>query len=309
MRAVYLLVGLLVVGLVPASSGLPGPTGSVPVAETLRDVLAPFTHPTHAPVPETNVGIGPGAYLVIEIPDAGTFGCTSNFVWTTGTKTYLGAAGHCFLPEGKTATHGPGADYNASGVRVWACVYGCSFGGASGQLLPGILVELDRVAYARQEQGGVAVGNDFGLVEIPSTLPANVTIRPSLPVWGGPTTTSQGSASGVVCQYGSGFLVGESFATMARSGYGLGAFPDGSWSAAIPINSGDSGSALVACGIEGTNGSGGFHGRAPVGIVTHGFGIPVVGVGIPGYGAGTTITKAKAMATQAGLNVQLVIPS
>jgi hypothetical protein len=309
LRAAYLLVVLLLVGLVPVSASLTVPTQSVPEPVALRGILEGFARPAHAPVPETNVGIGPGAYLVIEIPDAGTFACTSNFVWTTSTKTYLGAAGHCFLPEGKTATHGPGADYNADGVRVWACVYGCSFGGLSGQALPGIMVELGRVAYARQEQGGVAVGNDFGVVEIPSVLPANVAIRPSLPVWGGPTTSTQGSASGVVCQYGSGLLVGESFATMARAGYGLGAFSDGSWNAAIPINSGDSGSALVGCGIEGTNGSGGFHGRAPVGIVTHGIGVPVVGLGVPGYGAGTTITKAKLMATQASLSIELVIES
>ena len=54
--------------------------------------------------------IGPGSHLIIEIPGAGTFGCTANFVWASGGTRYLGAAGHCFLPEGTTATHGPGAN-------------------------------------------------------------------------------------------------------------------------------------------------------------------------------------------------------
>ena len=49
-------------------------------------------------------------------------GCTANFVWSTGSTQYLGAAGHCFIPQGTTATHGPGADFDASGVLVSVCV-------------------------------------------------------------------------------------------------------------------------------------------------------------------------------------------
>lgn len=305
MRAASLLIAVLLLGLVPVSSSLASLSADAPpVPSRLRGLLEEFAEPAHTPVPETNVGIGPGSYLVIMIPNEGTFACTSNFVWATSSKMYLGAAGHCFLPQDKEATHGPGADYDASGVRVWACVYGCSFGGVSGQFLPGILVELGRVAYARQHTGDDQIGEDFGIVEIPSTLPANVAIRPSMPVWGGPVGTAQGSGVGTLCQYGSGLLVGESFATMARAGYGLGAPGDGSWSAVIPINSGDSGSAVVTCGTEGTNASGGLHGRAALGIATHGVG--PAGVGVPSVGWGTTITKAKLMATQASLTIQLV---
>ena len=42
---------------------------------------------------------------------------------------YLGTAGHCFLPDNATATHGPSADFNAAGVKVSVCVAGCAFGG------------------------------------------------------------------------------------------------------------------------------------------------------------------------------------
>ena len=301
MRVAYLLIALLLVSLVPASESLAG-LHARPAPQPLRHPIEGFTQPTHAPVPETNVGIGPGGLLVIQIPDEGSFICSANFVWTAGAKTYLGSAGHCFLPTDKQATHGPGADYSASGVRVYACVWGCSFGGASSSLLAGNLVALGEVVYARQRTGNDAVGEDFGLVEIP----ANVMhlVRPTLPVWGGPTSPGQGSGFGPVCHYGNGLLVGESFTTMARAGYGMGTFADGSWDAVVAINSGDSGSAIIMCGTEGTNGTGGIHGRAPLGIVTHGIGVAAVGV--PGYGTGTTVAKAKAMSMQAGLAIELV---
>ena len=306
MRAVYLSVSILLLALVPASQSLaaldePAP---LPLIGYVPWILEPS--PTHAPVSETNVGIGPGAPLYINFPEeSGTYICTSNFVWTAGTTTYLGSAGHCFLPAGKAATHGPGADFDPTGVLVRVCVYGCSFGGQSGAMLPGNLVTLGPIAYARQHTGDDQIGEDFGIVEIPAS--ALHLVRPSLPVWGGPTTATQGSGSGHLCHYGQGFLVGESFVTMARTGYGLGTSADGSWTASIPINGGDSGSAIVTCGIEGVNGSEGFHGRAPLGIITHG--LAPGGVGVPGYGLGTTAAKAKTMATQASLNIQLVIES
>lgn len=304
MRGSTVLVSLLVLaGLaLPAASGL---TVANPEPQILRlplDGLLP-TEPAHAPVPETNVGIGPGAHLFISIPNEGEYACTANFVWSSGGKLYLGAAGHCFLPQGTTATHGPGANYDASGVRVKVCVYGCSFGGQSGFFLVGNMLDLGQVAFARQTQGGAAIGNDFGVVEIPAALHAQV--RETLPFWGGPTTTTPARANGPVCVYGNGVLAAETFLTMGRVGWGAGQNDGaGSWTAVVPINSGDSGGPLVTCDTE-TNG--GFHGKAPVGIVTHGLAVPGAGIGIPGYGTGTTIAKAKQMGTQAGLNLELVI--
>lgn len=49
--------------------------------------------------PQMAENIGPGSHLLIEIPSAGTFGCTANFIWASGATRYLGAAGHCFIPE------------------------------------------------------------------------------------------------------------------------------------------------------------------------------------------------------------------
>src|SRR5256712_12645982 len=95
-------------------------------------VDATTTVPLALVTPAMAQNIGPGSHLLIEIPGAGTFGCTANFVWASGGTRYLGAAGHCFLPEGTTATHGPGTDYDASGVQVSVCVSNCSFGGETG---------------------------------------------------------------------------------------------------------------------------------------------------------------------------------
>src|SRR5688572_24329203 len=81
------------------------------------------------PLPADAVGIGPGSPLLVTIPNEGTFICTANYLFTSGGRTYLGAAGHCFLPESKKATHGSGADYNPSGVVTEVCVDFCVFGG------------------------------------------------------------------------------------------------------------------------------------------------------------------------------------
>src|ERR1041385_4035467 len=63
------------------------------------------------PQPSDAANIGPGSPILTTIPGEGTFICTANFVFKSGPQYYLGAAGHCFIPEGKKATHGSGADY------------------------------------------------------------------------------------------------------------------------------------------------------------------------------------------------------
>jgi hypothetical protein len=254
--------------------------------------------PAHLPVPAAATGIGPGSHLLIEFasePDV-IYGCTANFIWKppSGTTRYLGAAGHCFVPETKTATHGPGADYNASGTSVKVCVSGCNFGGLTGFILDGTTIALGPVAYSRNSQGGVDVGNDFGIVTIPASLPTGVSLRPSVPVWGGPTSSGVVTTGGLLCLYGNGAGVGEVFPTMARAGIGMTTFAD-RWSADMPSAVGDSGSAVETCGQD----AGGLHGFAAVGILTH----LTPGAGII---SGTTMSRAIAMAVQAGLTISLV---
>lgn len=249
--------------------------------------------PAHLPAPGTANGIGPGSHLLITFADqpGSLFACTANYVWKgTNGKTYLGAAGHCFLPEDKAATHGPGADYDASGVTVRACISGCSFGGELGFLIQGTTRQLGPVAYARQTGPSGDLGNDFGLVEIPAALVPG--LRYTEPVWGGPTGGVREMQTGsLVCLYGNAAGFGETFATMARLGVAVSTFPsEGRWHAAIPSFQGDSGAAVLTCEQDGN----GVHGRYASGLLTH---------LATGSIAGTTMAKAKSMATQASLNV------
>jgi hypothetical protein len=242
--------------------------------------------------------IGPGSHLLIEIPGAGTFGCTANFIWASGATRYLGAAGHCFIPEGTTATHGAGADYNASGVRVSVCVSNCSFGGQIGFIVTGDLVPLGAVAYARQTGTDGDIGNDFGVVTIPAALASLV--RPSMPVFGGPTTVETVTQAQPVCHYGNGVLVGEAFVTMARVGVGGGSTQT-YWMGDLAAAPGDSGSAVVTCDLNGTD----FAGRGAAGVLTH-LGVEV---GVEhGVVFGTTIARAIQMAQEAGLSISVVFP-
>jgi hypothetical protein len=249
------------------------------------------TVPLALVTPAMASNIGPGSHLLIEIPDAGTFGCTANFVWESGGTRYLGAAGHCFVPEGLTATHGAGADFDAAGVRVSVCVSDCSFGGQAGFVVTGNLVVLGNVAYARQTAADGDVGNDFGIVAIPAALASLV--RPSMPVFGGPSTQQDVTLGATLCHYGNGVVVGETFLTMARFGLGGGTTPT-YWMADLIAAPGDSGSAVITCALEGTE----LRGRGAAGVLTH-LGVEV-GVN-HGFVLGTTIGRSIEMALEAGL--------
>jgi hypothetical protein len=256
------------------------------------------TVPLAAVTPAMAQNIGPGSHLLIEIPGAGTFGCTANFVWASGATRYLGAAGHCFIPEATTATHGPDADFNAAGVRVSVCVSNCSFGGQSGFVITGNLVVLGAVAYARQTAADGDIGNDFGVVAIPASLAAM--IRPSMPVFGGPTTVEEVVQFQPLCHYGNGVGVGETFLTMARIGVAGGSTP-AYWRGDLAAAPGDSGSAVVTCDVDGTD----VRGRGAAGILTH-LGVEV---GVEhGFVFGTTIGRAIEMAREANLSLALVFP-
>lgn len=242
-------------------------------------------------IPSKSHGIGPGSRLFITMQGE-SFGCSANFVWTDGTSHYLGTAGHCVIPEGKHATHGPDADFDASGVIVEVCVSSCDFGGVTSFMIPGGLVTLGPVVYARSTDAeGVGFGNDFALVKIPEALVSR--IRPGLPAFGGPGPMGNLPTGAPVCHYGHGVGFGEVYATQARIGFNYAAFSDGSWLAAAAVNKGDSGSAIVACVRNGSD----FVATRAYGIVTH---------GVPGAAIGTTTARAAQLATEAGLSVTVV---
>lgn len=274
-----------------ASAEQLGPADLAGIQEYL-EVVEPAAIPT--PVN----GLGPGSMLFMMRDGAsGTSGCTANFVWegADGQK-YLGAAGHCFLQSadvGGTQYDGEGPDL--SNVTVQACV-DCEFGGAMALALGlrGTVVELGDVVYARQAaDDGTSVGYDFGVVEIPSE--AEHLIDASMPSWGGPSTTGRINTGDPIVQYGNGVVTGETILTKARTG--LGAMNDpaaGSWHAALAAAPGDSGSAVQVAAPGGTV----LQGEEAAGVLTH---ITTSGV------AGTNVSKAKSMASEAGLDLSVVL--
>jgi len=293
------IVLLCTLAVAAASEAQQAPGNAVrPRLDLTRMVRLTRTVPLAAVTPAMAENIGPGSHLIIDIPGAGTFGCTANFIWASGATRYLGAAGHCFIPEGTTATHGPGADFNASGVRVSVCVSNCSFGGESGFTLTGDLVVLGAVAYARQTAADGDIGNDFGVVTIPAALAPQV--RPSMPVFGGPTTTEEVAQFEPLCHYGNGVVVGETFVTMARVGVAGGSTPS-YWMGDLAAAPGDSGSAVVTCDVNGTD----VRGRGAAGVLTH-LGVEVGAQS--GFVFGTTIGRAIEMAREANLSLALVFP-
>lgn len=245
-----------------------------------------------APAPDTADGIGPGSALLITIPNEGTFICSANFVWSQGTTRYLGAAGHCFLPAPLTSTHGAGADYDAKGVTTRVCISNCLTGGVLTGIA-GTFVPLGRVVYARQTGLGGDLGNDFGLVQIPANRAG--LIRPTLPVWGGPSASGTLAAGDLACHYGNGVTVGEVYPSKGRFGVGLRSNAT-YWGADTAAAPGDSGSALATCTSDGT----GLHGVKAIGILTH---------IAPGQGAivGTTMARAIQMAAEAKLRISPVL--
>ncbi len=239
--------------------------------------------------PETSSGIGPGSFLLISRGGT-TAGCTANFIWDGADGgTYLGAAGHCFLPDGAAASESAGGSFDTSGVTVRACI-DCAFGGATGLngLQGGELVELGEVVYARQSQNGNGVGNDFGLVRVPDDV--QPLLDPAMPQFGGPSEIGAVDGGETICHYGNAVAFGETFLTKGRSGAGLGHGSD-SWSAATTSAPGDSGAAVQTCTPTLT----GLQGVEAAGVLTH--------LTTNGGVAGTTMSRAKEMAGEVGLDI------
>jgi hypothetical protein len=254
--------------------------------------------------PELATGIRPGSQMFIEYPDGTTAGCTANFVWQDGWgDRYIGAAGHCFLPDDTNASENATRDgeddgdgYDVSQLSVAVCE-DCTFGGATGLIVRGTTIELGDVAYARRTlPDGSAVGHDFGLVRIPSA--ADSAVDPSMPQFGGPTGVSDGAvAAGTpVNQYGAGVGNGEVFASQGSNGVSEGDLgsPE-SWFAAVRASPGDSGSPL-----QSTTAGTGLEGELAAGILTH---LTATGT------AGTTIGRCREMvSTDVGLDISVVLP-
>lgn len=251
--------------------------------------------------PEAASDIGPGSALLITIPGEGRFGCSANFVFEgKGNRRYLGSAGHCFLPGDRISTHGPGADYDASGVTVEVCIANCDKGFRTGIVAEGTWLRLGSVLYARQESAdGNPIGFDFGVVEIPRKIEG--VVRTQLPVWGGPNGGAHQLQLGDLgCHYGNGIGAGELYPTKARTGVG-GISDEEAWGGDFAASPGDSGSGMVVCSNSGTT----LVGGGAVGILTH-LGFWASDTGGHGFVLGTTLTQGIKLATEARLSLTLL---
>jgi len=320
--------GLGVIGTGAAEDGGAAPevTGKIPCRD-LTGADLPTTVSATEPAPEQATGVRPGSQMFMEFPDGTVAGCTANFIWrdpgettgpgdaeestnaadigiessengSTGEDTYyIGAAGHCFLPEGFNASANAQRDgeaddavFDVSQVNVSVCK-DCVVGGATGlNGFGGEAYELGEVAYARQNlPDGTQVGHDFGIVEIPKEL--YNAVDPLLPQFGGPTGVEDGAVpqGGTVCQYGAGVANGEAFPTMASRGVSEGDLGTSeSWYAGIRASPGDSGSPLEEYAPpEGTDATG---------ILTH---LTTIGT------AGTTATRCVQLPKEDGLDLDL----
>ena len=300
-----LLVALLALAAPAASALIPSPeagpasAGPQPLRLDLSRAIDATTllEPRALPAPAQSQGIGPGARLDVLIGDD-RIGCTAAFVYEEGSRLLLGTAGHCLLPATARATHGPGADADASATQARVCVSRCAYGGQTGFFLSGDLVDLGPVVYARQESPeGDSFGHDFGLVEIPAHLHALV--RAELPVFGGPTAATPGRIeTGMpLCHYGAGVVTGEAWPVMARVGAAHAGSDPASWWAETATNGGDSGSAVVRCDLRGDE----LRGAGALGILTHGVGTLTWG---------TNAAQAVRMAREdAGLEIRMLLAS
>lgn len=276
------------------------------VVDSLVELTEPANH--GPPAPEDSVGIGPGSTLLVNFHDPSDGGnyvgiCTAAFVFrdpNTG-KVYLGAAGHCFMGTTFTSTHGENTDWDINDTqRVRVCVSTC-IGGASGLVsgalgvYPSATRDLGKLAYARQTGAGGDVGNDFGIVEIPPSLWSE--IRTDMPVWNGPGTAENRAVQlgDVIVHYGNAIGLGEVMPTKGRFGIGRGSNAS-RWLANLASAQGDSGSAVNIATVDGTNF---VEGMWAAGILTH---------IVPGSAAiaGTTVTRAVAMAQEAGIALDLI---
>jgi hypothetical protein len=268
-------------------------------------------------------GVSPGAQLYIDFAGTGSpqYICSTNFIWKDQNKNlYVGAAGHCFLPAGTTATTnagtdgdvGPGATpawKDSNNFNFWLCVTDCLLGGQSGAFFENFIIQQayylgHNPAYARQIQGTLDIGRDFGMIRIPAGAIAGT--HPAVPVLGGPSgTLTPVQLTDLSLIHGNAAYDGETFATKTRAGVFFGETPgSGYFTTALKGSGGDSGSSIEGLSLLAGDRPGITVPKA-VGILTHGIGVPVVGYGL-GLMYGTTVPEAKVLAAQASLCIEVV---
>ncbi len=147
-------------------------------AATAAPVLAAV--PAQAPSSEWaaagTAAIHPG--VVTESKGGGT--CTSNFIFTSGNRTFIGQAAHCAGTGEATETDGCNSGTGPLGTPV--VIKAADGTDRAGSLVYSSWVTMQRNGEADPD---TCAFNDFALVEL---APADVAdVNPSIPIFGGPT--------------------------------------------------------------------------------------------------------------------------
>src|SRR5258708_6855985 len=111
--------------------------------------------------------------------------CTANFVFTDGTKVYIGQAAHCSGTGGNTATNGCTSGTLPVGTQVTV----------TGASKPGTMVynSWATMQALHEADANTCQFNDLAIIELDASDYAKV--NPSIPSWGGPTgVNSTGTA-------------------------------------------------------------------------------------------------------------------
>ena len=168
--------------------------------------------------------------------------CTANFVYTDGTKTYLGQAAHCSGTGAATDTDGCDSGSLPLGTKV-------EVDGSDGTTYVGTMVYNSWIAMqgAKETDAETCAYNDLALIELPAAAVAAT--NPSVPFYGGPTALDAGTAFGDdVYSYGNSSLRLGVSALSPKRGTSLGD-STGGWSTTVytvtPGIPGDSGSGFL----------------------------------------------------------------
>ena len=164
--------------------------------------------------------------------------CTANFIYTSGSDTYIGQAAHCSSTGAATDTNGCTSGTLPIGTAV-------EIGGADH---PGTLAysSWNTMQAVGETDPDACAYNDLALIRVD---PADVAkVNPSIPHWGGPTGLNTTGTTGSVYSYGNSSL--RQGITLLSPKLGLTSSTEGNgWTHVVntvtPGIPGDSGSAFV----------------------------------------------------------------
>lgn len=170
--------------------------------------------------------------------------CTSNFVYTSGERVFLGQAAHCSA-AGSEVTEFNGCEVPSLPLGTPVTIRAFDGTERAGTLAYNSWIAMQEVGETDED---VCLFNDFALVEID---PADVgDVNPTVPVFGGPSgLNTEGTTFGErIANYGNSPLRQGVTALRPKTGFSLGQEGDGFTHLVVTINpgvGGDSGSGFL----------------------------------------------------------------